>query len=107
MKINILESHFSVSAFDFLVGGIPSDTKDVVRVSPELLRSFMLLRFRSVSRHFRINGRFVHKTLEMPTDTSEKPKFTILKWNFPSFWRNLSGNQLSHSTGTWENPREP
>lgn len=40
MKINVLEGHFPVSAFDFLVGGVPRDAEDLIRVSPELLCSF-------------------------------------------------------------------
>lgn len=51
VEIGILESHFSVSALDFLVGGVPGDAEDLVRIPPDRLRCILLLRFRSASWH--------------------------------------------------------
>lgn len=60
-KTDILERHSSVSAFDFLVRGVPRDAEDLIGVAPKLLRGTLLLRFRSVPRHSQISRRFLHR----------------------------------------------
>lgn len=49
---NVLERHFAVRGFDFLIRGVARDAEDLVGVSPELfLGTVVLLRLRAVPRH--------------------------------------------------------
>lgn len=84
---SILESHSSISAFDFLIRGVLGDTEHFVRVSPDRLRRrIVLLRFRSVRRHsFFTQNYSSQKTLEMlllSPQHSKKHKRTTKKKKF-------------------------
>lgn len=51
---NILKSQFPISRFNFLIGRVPGNAKDFIRVSPELFLTVggvFLLRLRPSSRH--------------------------------------------------------